>query len=402
MKPKLILAIALAGLFWITGCQKEYPEPVNGTDELSELQLKNGDIIPGQYIVVLQDGALKSTAFDMASYQERQVMVKEHARALMTSLSLEEFELEHIYAASIRGFSVKMSGSDAAKLAGSPGVKTVEPDRMVILRPPWEDPDDGGDTGKEEVPYGIARVGSGDGTGKTAWIIDTGIDLDHPDLNVDQDRARNFSRARSVDDDNGHGTHCAGIVAAIDNETGVIGVAAGATVVPVRVLDRRGSGAISVIMAGVDYVAANASAGDAANMSLGGGVSLTLDQAVYNASQAGIYFALAAGNESDDANLHSPARVNGPNIYTISAMDVNDQFAYFSNYGNPPIDYCEPGVSIYSTYKNGGYATMSGTSMAAPHMCGILLMTGGKPVGDGYVKGDPDGDPDPIGIIGTL
>jgi subtilisin family serine protease len=159
------------------------------------------------------------------------------------------------------------------------------------------------------------------------------------------------------------------------------------------VLDRRGSGSTSGVIAGVDYVAANASSSDVANMSLGGGISTSLDEAVLNAS-AHLRFVLAAGNESDDADSHSPARVNGPNVYTISAMDINDNWAYFSNYG-PSVDYCAPGYSIQSTYKNGGYATLSGTSMAAPHVCGLLLLTNNLST-DGFVNNDPDGDPDPI------
>jgi subtilisin family serine protease len=173
-------------------------------------------------------------------------------------------------------------------------------------------------------------------------------------------------------------------------------VAAGAPVVPVKVLDKRGSGAMSVIIQGVDWVTANGVAGDAANMSLGGGIYEPLDLEVVQMGAKGIFVALAAGNESDDANNHSPARANGVNIFTISACDVNDNFASFSNFGNPPVDYCAPGVSILSTYNNGGLATMSGTSMAAPHACGVLLATGGHPTTSGYVRNDPDGEPDPI------
>jgi subtilisin family serine protease len=218
--------------------------------------------------------------------------------------------------------------------------------------------------------------------------------MDHPDLNVDTQRAATFLGSNTTpDDQNGHGTHVAGTIAALDNSVGVIGVAPGAKVVPVRVLDRRGSGAISGVIAGVDYVAANAAAGDAANMSLGGGISTALDQAVLNAAAKGIKFALAAGNESKNADTSSPGRVNGTNIYTISAMDINNVWASFSNYG-AAVDYCAPGVSIYSTYKDGGYATLSGTSMATPHVAGILLLTTIKT--DGYVINDPDGNPDPI------
>jgi subtilisin family serine protease len=173
----------------------------------------------------------------------------------------------------------------------------------------------------------------------------------------------------------------------------VVGVAAGATVVSVRVLNRQGSGTTSGVIAGVNYVAEAAAQGDVANMSLGGGISEALDNAVIAAS-AKVKFAIAAGNESMDANLSSPARANGNNIYTVSAMRQGDIWASFSNYGNPPVDYCAPGVYIFSTYKNGGYATLSGTSMAAPHVAGLLLL--GRISTDGYVSGDPDGNADPI------
>jgi subtilisin family serine protease len=203
------------------------------------------------------------------------------------------------------------------------------------------------------------------------------------------------SRTRDANDQNGHGTHVAGTIAAKDNTIGVIGVAPGATVVPVRVLDRRGSGSTSGVIAGVDYVGANGKPGDVANMSLGGGISATLDQAVIDAAKGGVRFALAAGNESDDADNHSPARAEGANIFTVSAIDINDKFASFSNYGNH-VDWAEPGVSIKSTWLSGGYNTISGTSMATPHLAGLLL-AGAVKVG-GYAQNDPDGKPDPIGV----
>jgi subtilisin family serine protease len=202
--------------------------------------------------------------------------------------------------------------------------------------------------------------------------------------------------AKSADDGNGHGTHVAGTIAAKNNTVGVIGVAYDASVVAVKVLDSRGSGSYSGVIKGVDYVAATGKAGDVANMSLGGPVSQALDDAVVAASNKGIFFALAAGNDGAHANNSSPARANGANIYTVSAMNSSDTWASFSNYGNPPVDYCAPGVSIKSTWKGGAYNTISGTSMASPHVAGVLLMTGGKPATSGNVKGDPDGTADPI------
>lgn len=308
----------------------------------------------------------------------------------------------HAYKNTIRGFSANISeaGMNAMR-RNNPNIAYCEQDQVMQIvggGPAGKGKPGGGGTTQppQETPYGIARVGGGlNGVGKTAWIIDTGIDASHPDLTVDTARGAYFA-GRSLDDENGHGTHVSGTIAAKNNSIGVIGVAAGATVVPVRVLDRRGSGSNSGVIAGVDFVAAHGSPGDVANMSLGGGVSTALDQAVVDAAATGVKFALAAGNESDNANNHSPARANGPNIYTVSAIDNTDRFASFSNYGNPPVDFAEPGVSIRSTYKGDTYATLSGTSMATPHLAGLLLL--GAVRNGGIANGDPDGNPDTIGV----
>lgn len=120
-----------------------------------------------------------------------------------------------------------------------------------------------------------------------------------------------------------------------------------------------------------------------------------MDTAVIGLAETGVKVALAAGNEADDAINHSPARAEHENIYTVSAMDNNDKFAYFSNYGDP-VDYAAPGVNILSLYKNGETATLSGTSMAAPHIAGLLLL--GTINIDGDVIKDPDDIPDPIAV----
>jgi subtilisin family serine protease len=320
------------------------------------------------------------------------------------------------YGTALFGFAGAVPAGRLNALSRDPRVAYWELDQMAripdpgIRRPPWErdpPPDEGGDPGDggsstQSTPWWITRVKGGvsySGS-NVAWIIDTGIDLDHPDLNVDASKGYNAftwgKDGKSLDDGNGHGTHVAGTVAAIDNTFGVIGVAAGATVVPVKVLSSQGSGSYSGVIAGVDHVAANGSSDDVANMSLGGPVSTALDNAVIAAAGRGVKFSLAAGNESDDADNHSPARANGTNIYTVSAMEQGDRWAYFSNYGNPPVDYAAPGRSIESTWKNGGYNTISGTSMAAPHVAGILLL--GNVSSGGTVSGDPDGNPDPIAV----
>jgi len=308
--------------------------------------------------------------------------------------------IDYVYTHSIVGFAGSMSAETAKKLSQDPLVEAVEQDQMISLGK-------GGKPGRgkntqpiQETPPGITRVNGTTYTGENvAWIIDSGIDTDHPDLNVDKKRGFSaFSKGKDArtDDGYGHGTHVAGTVAAIDNSIGVVGVAAGATVIPVKVLSSTGFGPNSGVIAGVDWVAKYGVSGDVANMSLGGVISSALDNAVIAASNAnGVKFCLAAGNESQDANNTSPARANGIYIYTISAMNSsNDVFASFSNYGNPPIDYAAPGVNIYSCYIGGGYTTMSGTSMASPHAAGVLLL--GSPNSGGTVKGDPDSNADVI------
>ena len=346
-----------------------------------------GEIIPGSYVCVFNRGAVS-----------RGNAQAEANRAAQAGAA----QLKHVYSVALQGFAVNASPQGIERMrAANPNIAYCEADQVFTTGPIRADAPPGGGGSvqpAQETPWGIARVNGGAaGTFATAWIIDSGIDLDHPDLRVDVQRSRNFvERETSPEDLNGHGTHVSGTIAALDNTIGVIGVAPGAPVVAVRVLDRRGSGSTSGVIAGVDYVAQYGRPGDVANMSLGGGVSTALDTAVVNAAAGGVRFVLAAGNESDNANNHSPGRANGPNVFTVSAFGVGDRWASYSNYGNPPVDYAEPGSSIKSTWKDGAYNTISGTSMATPHLAGLLL-TGAVRSG-GVVTGDPDGNPDVIGV----
>ena len=294
------------------------------------------------------------------------------------------------------GFTAVIPEARLSRIVSDPRVQIVEKDHIVTLNLPRETArPGGGGGGAQTVPYGITRIGgAGDGTGKTAWIIDSGIDLNHTDLNTSRACHAAFGY-NTPQDGNGHGTHVAGTVAAKNNGQDVVGVAAGAYVCAVRVLGNSGSGSYSGIIAGVNYVAANASSGDVANMSLGGsGSNATLEAAVADVASLGVKMVLAAGNNGTNANNFTPARVNGNNIYTISAIDSNNCMPSWSNYGNPPVDYAAPGVGVLSTKKGGGTTSMSGTSMAAPHVAGILLLGGVR--ADGSASCDPDGNADPI------
>ncbi len=388
----LVLACAVSAAL-ITSCSKEplAISPVNG-DVQTAANLKAGNNGASSYIVILNEGF--EAAGELSGthgYDKRKEVMGGYLNRFLKGKGVAGDQVDQTYTNVYMGFAARLSAAQLAKLQQDPMVKSIEADQEISLGKPGG----GGTTPPpaQTTPWGITRVGGPvSGVGKTAWIIDSGIDMTHPDLTVDAGRSRYFT-GTSPQDENGHGTHVAGTIAAINNSIGVVGVAAGAKVVAVRVLDRRGSGSLSGVIAGCDYVAGVASIQDVANMSLGGGVSTSLDDAVKRMSGK-VQVALAAGNESDNAMNHSPARVDATNVYTVSAMDSKNVWASFSNFGNPPIDFCAPGVGIYSCYKGGGYATMSGTSMAAPHVAGILLLGGIR--SDGTVIGDPDGNADPI------
>lgn len=412
VKFSLVAAIGIS----LIGCETESVQD----SSIENLELQNALIsesfkgiqstpIEGQYIVTLKKGTFTpAKGRGMVNYRRAEQAFKAEAITKFSKAKLTSENIKNAYGFALEGFTAELSKEQLSTLENDPRVLSIEQDQFVIQnfsnitgKPPHAGGGNGGDGSEsQDTPYGITRVSAGQTyTGnKTAWIIDSGIDLDHPDLNVDTGRSISYdSRDSNPDDDHGHGTHVAGTVAAIDDNKGVVGVAAGATVVAVRVINRRGGGATSWCVAGVDYVKANANTGDVANMSLGYPASTAIDNAVTSAASSGIKFSLAAGNDGTHAATGpspSPARVNGANIYTVSAMDINDNFASFSNYGEPPVDFCAPGVAVKSCWKKGEYNTISGTSMAAPHVAGLLLW--GNVGSDGTVNNDPDGQPDPI------
>ncbi len=387
----LLLGLGIVSSLLYVQCSTDFEEPEKAEISSEALMLRGHQ----RYVIILEEGE------DLESLED----VRGIGKGILKKISANQ-EPDHLYASALKGFTAYLSPGQVKKLLKNEKVISVELDAVISLGPPpgkgWnkeetttEDPVA---EPSQTTPWGITRVNGGiTATDKLAWILDSGIDLDHPDLNVDRSlefTAYTRGRNAGTGDKNGHGTHVAGTIAALDNNIGVIGVAAGAKVVPVKVLDASGSGSWSGILAGVDHVARYGSPGDVANMSIGGGIYQTLDNAIINAAQtSGVKFVIAAGNSSEDTNNSSPGRANGPNVYTISAMDVNDRFASFSNYGSP-VDYCAPGVNVLSTWTNGGYHTISGTSMATPHAAGLMLL--GPTTTDGYVQNDPDGNPDPI------
>jgi subtilisin family serine protease len=207
-------------------------------------------------------------------------------------------------------------------------------------------------------------------TNVNAYVIDTGIDTAHADLNVVGHV--NFAGGPNRDC-HGHGTHVAGTMAAKDDTSDVVGVVPGAPLTGVKVLACNGTGSTSKVIKGIDWVTANAKKPAVANMSLGGGASMALDEAVIESANSGVFYVVAAGNSGADTCTSSPARAGaGTNngVMTVAATDSSDQEASWSNYGTC-VDVWAPGVSILSTKLGGGTTTMSGTSMASPHGAGL-------------------------------
>ncbi|MGK2863385.1 MAG: S8 family serine peptidase [Chitinophagaceae bacterium] len=382
--------VILSVLAMLAGCKKESVRSGlsdNSPDEcIQKAAFNNGEIVEGRYIILYKSNLASARGVT-------QQKLTSLSSGVLSKNNINKAALELSFSGEPGGFIASLSAEEASRLNKDENIAFVEPDRIISLGSCFTI------AAPRLITWNVNRVGYGNGIGKRAWVIDTGIDFEHPDLTVDAGQSKSFVNGQSsAKDENGHGTHVAGIIGAKNNTIGVLGVASGATLVSLRVLDKEGNGLLSYIIQALAYVNTHASAGDVVNLSVGNdeGISNTLDQQVRYTAAKGIYIAIAAGNEKDLANKYSPARTNAANVYTVSAIDSLDNFAKFSNYGNDVIDFAAPGVRILSTYTNGRYAYLSGTSMAAPHVAGLLLLKGNNIANSGNVKNDPDGVADMI------
>ena len=384
MKPGLLVTISVLVMTALVSCKKsDTTSAMKDNDCITANGIHHGNIIPGQFIVAYKQNRSGS-----------QISARSRGDAMqfLQKYRLAEGDLVQLIQGNNPGMIVKANPEQLRLLQTDSSIESVEPDRIVALSTCFTV------INPRLITWNVQRTGYGDGRGKTAWVIDTGVDLDHPDLTVDVSRSRSFLDGQtSAEDNNGHGTHVAGIIGAKNNNEGMLGIASEATIVALKVLDNEGEGTLSAIQAALGYVEQNARPGDVVNISLGlEGISDYLDQRVLRMANRGILFSIAAGNESKAAVNYSPARTNGINIFTVSAVDSLNRFASFSNFGNDVIDYAAPGVRIPSCFLNGRYAIMSGTSMAAPHVAGLLLLNGNKLTSSQFAINDPDGSPDPI------
>ena len=388
----------------------------------SKLKKVQGIPINDQYIVVLKDGTPLSSISSLVSKSKS-----------------SGAQVPHVFTKILKGFTVITPNLKLLdQISNLSEVSYIERDLKVHKF-------------SQTIPTGINRIDgdvsqtvSGDGQGSTnvdIAVLDTGIDLTHPDLNVFR-QISFVDGVTSAQDGNGHGTHVSGIAAAKDNTIGVVGVAPGARLWAVKVLDDNGGGSISSAIDGIEYVTEHADEIDVVNISFGCAChSDALDTAIHNSIAAGITYVVAAGNDGTDASGTSPA--NHPDVIAVSAIvdtdgkcgglgssssyGKDDYFASFSNYGSK-VDMAAPGVSIYSTWKGGSYAYATGTSMSTPHVTGAVALykanhAGASPSevksallasgstkstqcnnnnnGHGYFQGDPDSAPEPLLYVGN-
>jgi subtilisin family serine protease len=288
---------------------------------------------------------------------------------------------DQVYSNALNGFAAQLTDEKAAELRNDPNVELVEPNYPVAACStsafqslPW-----GINYIDGDVSSTVAGNGSGAVYGARVYIVDSGV-YPHSDLNVAG--GRNFVPgmvSSAWQDQHGHGTHVAGTIGARDNGSYVVGVAPGVPIYSLRVLDATGSGNDAIVVSALDWLTQQVRSQKAAgtylptvvNMSLGGPASSSLDYAVRTLIKEGVVVVAAAGNSNVDASSSSPARVS--EAITVGAIDYYGRKASFSNYGSV-VDLQAPGVSVLSTYLNGGTAWMSGTSMAAPHVTGAAAL----------------------------
>ena len=302
-----------------------------------------GKVVGGQYIVTVKSGAPAKVA------------------------SAHGITTQHVYTSALDGFSATLSGAQLRALRRDSKVVGIEPNQVIHL-----------DTTQSPTPsWGIDRIDqrnlplsnsytfTATGTGVTAYVIDTGINPTHPDFGGRAAVAFDATGGDGIDC-HGHGTHVAGTIGSTS-----YGVAKNVQLRGVRVLDCNGFGTTADVIEGVDWVTANSPGPAVANMSLGGGKSAALNRAVANLSNSGVLVAVAAGNSAANACNSSPS--SEPTAVTVAASSVSDASASFTNFGRC-VDLYAPGVSITSTWLGNGTNTISGTSMATPHVAGVAAL----------------------------
>ncbi|MCL2916253.1 S8 family peptidase [Shewanella corallii] len=358
MQNKLLVSIAVASALSMSNSQ--------ANEQAYLASIDKSKAIKNSYIVVFKTPSI----IDMSSRSA----IADYAQVAAHSLENKfGIQIKKGFGGALNGVLVNANSEQLAQLLNNPNIDFIEQDQIMSVSPLSSAANN-----QAGATWGLDRVDqrslplSGDynynydGSGVTAYVIDTGVSS-HAEFNGRQSHGWDFiDNDADATDCHGHGTHVAGTIGA-----STYGVAKNSSIVGVRVLDCQGSGSNSGVISGVDWVAQNATGPSVANMSLGGGASQALDTAVSNAVAAGITFVVAAGNDNQDACNYSPARA--ASAITVGSTDDNDSRSSFSNFGEC-LDIFAPGRNITSTWINGGTNTISGTSMASPHVAGIAAL----------------------------
>ena len=366
-RPFSWFLLSLSGL--LLSCSKQITEPsaenTSSSASLSSASEINA-VIPDAYLVIFRDNV---------SDVDRQVQQMGQALGIRA---------KYVYKNVVKGFAATLPAQALAALQQNPLVRYIEPDQVMKLSATQSPATWGIDrVDQQSLPLSSSYTYSSDGSTVDAYVFDTGIWLTHDQFGGRAVAGYDAFGGNTVDQ-NGHGTHVSGTIGG-----STYGLAKNIRLISVRVLDANGSGSTSGVVAGLDWAANNHSSKLAVgNMSLGGGASSTLDNAVRNCVADGIVMCVAAGNSAADASNYSPARV--AEAITVGATNSSDVFASFSNYGSI-VDILAPGVSITSSWygSNSSTNTISGTSMATPHVCGVAAL---------YLEANPGATPADVSL----
>jgi hypothetical protein len=425
-KTSLLAALVLVGVS-LSNCKQD---PTDSTGDLIE---QTGDAalaalakqapdrffydadhgVQGRYIVMFKDSYLRPAILDETESEVRpsEVQDRSASRRQAVESGVERFleeagiaqdKVVATYGQVIAGFAANLTPAQVQTLLDDPRIASIEQDMEIELTDKLESVEKPGDGSAEAqtLTCGVVRhgnAGNGSASTKWIWIVDTGIQSTHPDLNVitNPAYAKSFVGG-TFEDCNGHGTHVAGTAAAKNNAFGVVGMSAGAKVVPIKIMGGCGSTYFNAnLLAGLNHIAANDISGDVVNLSLGGyfgfgcGVLSPLRAAILNLGNSGTWVSIAAGNSSDYAGYYQPACIDGNRILTVANMTCQNVWNNGSNYNlatnGSPIDWIAVGTNVYSTFIGSSYGTMTGTSMSAPHVAGIVHWRQANPLQNGIV-----------------